>query len=92
MPEQQNIEYKQSWHDDYLKWVCGFAYAVGGNIFIGKDDNGNVVHLSDYKKLMDEIPNKIRNLMGITVEVNLFEENGNRVIEIVVLPILFPYR
>lgn len=19
MPEQQNIEYKQSWHDDYLK-------------------------------------------------------------------------
>ena len=27
MPEQQNIEYKQSWHDDYLKWVCGFAKA-----------------------------------------------------------------
>jgi len=25
MPEQQNIEYKQSWHDDYLKWGCGFA-------------------------------------------------------------------
>jgi len=24
MPEQQNIEYKQSWHDDYLKWVCDF--------------------------------------------------------------------
>ncbi|MCE2496391.1 MAG: putative DNA binding domain-containing protein [Flavobacteriales bacterium] len=90
MPEQQNIEYKQSWHDDYLKWVCGFANAVGGNIFIGKDDNGNVVHLSDYKKLMDEIPNKIRNLMGITVEVNLFEENGNRFIEIVVPPYSVP--
>ena len=38
MPEQQNIEYKQSWHDDYLKWVCGFANAQGGSIFIGKDD------------------------------------------------------
>ena len=25
MPESQNIEYKQSWHDDYLKWVYGFA-------------------------------------------------------------------
>jgi hypothetical protein len=25
MPEQQNIEYKQSWHDETLKWVCGFA-------------------------------------------------------------------
>ena len=30
MTEQQNIEYKQSWHDDYLKWICGFANAVGG--------------------------------------------------------------
>ena len=36
MPEQQNIEYKQSWHDDSLKWVCGFANAQGGVIFIGK--------------------------------------------------------
>jgi ATP-dependent DNA helicase RecG len=70
MSEHQNIEYKQSWHDDYLKWVCGFANAQGGTIFIGKDDYGNVLGISDYKKLMDEIPNKIRNSMGITVEVN----------------------
>lgn len=27
MPENQHIEYKQSWHDDHLKWVCGFANA-----------------------------------------------------------------
>lgn len=25
--ESQNIEYKQSSHDEYLKWVCGFANA-----------------------------------------------------------------
>jgi len=83
MPEQQNIEFKQSWHDDYLKWVCGFANAQGGAIFIGKDDNGKVVNVADYKKLMDDIPNKIRNAMGITVEVNLYEENGNHFIEII---------
>ncbi len=29
-PESQNIEFKRSWHDDYLKWVCGFANAQGG--------------------------------------------------------------
>ncbi len=52
MPEHQNIEFKQNWHDDYLKWVCGFANAQGGVIFIGKDDNGNVVNVADYKKLM----------------------------------------
>ena len=27
MPEQQTIEYKQSWYDDYLKWVYGSANA-----------------------------------------------------------------
>ena len=71
MPEQQNIEYKQSWHDDYLKWVCGFANAQGGVIFIGKDDDGKVVGISDYRKLMDEIPNQVKDLMGILVDVNL---------------------
>ncbi|MDD3687131.1 MAG: hypothetical protein PHE56_10245, partial [Bacteroidales bacterium] len=32
MPETQNIEYKSSWHDDYLDWACGFANAQGGKI------------------------------------------------------------
>ncbi|WP_010250532.1 ATP-binding protein [Myroides injenensis] len=90
MPEQQNIEYKSAWHDDYLKWVCGFANAQGGVIFIGKDDNGNVVGIEDYKKLMDDIPNKVRNAMGITVEVNLHEESGKYFIEIVTHPYSVP--
>lgn len=90
MPEQQNIEYKQSWHDDYLKWVCGFSNAQGGVIFIGKGDNGNVVGVADYKKLMDDIPNKIRNAMGITAEVNLHEEEGKYFIEIVTQPYSVP--
>lgn len=71
MPEQQNVEYKQSWHDDYLKWVCGFANAIGGVIYIGKDDKGRVVHLNDYAKLMEDIPHKIRNSMGIISDVHL---------------------
>ena len=28
--EDQNTEWKESWHDEYLKWVCGFANAQGG--------------------------------------------------------------
>jgi hypothetical protein len=27
MSESQHTEYKQSWHDDYLKWICAFANA-----------------------------------------------------------------
>ncbi len=37
MAESQNIEYKESWRDEYLKWVCGFANAQGGTIYVGID-------------------------------------------------------
>ncbi len=90
MPEQQNIEYKQNWHDDYLKWICGFANASGGIIYIGKDDNGNVVGIDDYKKLMDEIPNKVRDLMGMLVDVNLHNEKGAHYLEIIIQPYAVP--
>ena len=38
-PEQQNIEYKSSWHDDYLKWICGFANTQGGKIYIDNKEH-----------------------------------------------------
>ncbi|MDR2823974.1 MAG: putative DNA binding domain-containing protein [Prevotellaceae bacterium] len=84
MSESQNIEYKSSWHDDYLKWVCGFANAQGGKIYIGMNDAATVVGLPDQKTLMEEIPNKIKNLVGITAEVNLQHEGKLDYIEIVV--------
>jgi ATP-dependent DNA helicase RecG len=90
MPEQQNIEYKSSWHEEYLDWICGFANAQGGKIYIGKDDNGNVIGVAGYKDLMEKIPNKIKNLLGITAAVNLLQEDGKQYIEIVVTPYSVP--
>ncbi len=84
MPETQNIEYKQSWRDEYLKWICGFANANGGSIFIGKDDSGNVVGVTDAKRLLEEIPNKVRDILGILVDVNLHTTNQVDFIEIIV--------
>lgn len=86
MPESQNVEWKVSWRDEYLKWICGFANAKGGRIYIGKDDDGHVTGLPDYKKLMEDIPNKVLNHLGILCDVNLYEENGRHFIEIVVHP------
>ena len=83
-PESQNIEFKVSWRDEYLKWICGFANAHGGTIFIGKDDTGNVVDLKDSKKLLEEIPNKVRDTLGILVDVNLHQIDQAKYIEIVV--------
>lgn len=86
MPEDQNIEYKESWHDDYLKWICGFANSSGGTIFIGIDDDGNTVGVADSYHLMEAIPNKVRNQLGILVDVNRLEKDGLEVIEIVTSP------
>ncbi len=82
MSENQNIEYKTTWRDEYLKWICGFANAKGGTIYIGKDDNGNVVGITNAKKLLEDIPNKSRDILGVIVDVNLHTTPEGNFIEI----------
>ncbi|MBR1635691.1 MAG: putative DNA binding domain-containing protein [Lachnospiraceae bacterium] len=90
MAESQNIEYKESWRDEYLKWLCGFANAQGGTIYIGIDDAGNVVGVKDVKKLMEDIPNKIQSGLGIVADVNKHTKDGKDYLEIKVGPSSFP--
>ncbi len=73
---------KKLWRDEYLKWICGFANAQGGKIYIGTDDNGNVVGIQDSKKLLEDIPNKVRDVLGILVDVNLLTKDRKDYIEI----------
>lgn len=84
--ESQNVEYKQSWKDDYLKWICGFANAQGGAIYIGIDDNGRVVGVDCAKKLLEDIPNKVVNFMGIVADVDLLHKDGRDYIRVTVAP------
>ena len=86
LSESQNIEYKETWRDEYLKWICGFANAQGGRIYIGVNDDKKVIGLSNAKKLMEDIPNKIVNYLGVGEDVNLLTEDGKEYIEIVVSP------
>lgn len=90
MSESQNIEYKESWRDEYLKWVCGFANAAGGRIYIGVRDDGKIIGIPDSKRLIEDIPNKIKDTMGIIADVNLLKKNGLDYIEIIVNPCSYP--
>ena len=90
MAESQNIEYKESWRDEYLKWVCGFANAQGGTIYIGLNDDGNVVGVQNVKKLLEDIPNKIQSQLGIVTDVNKHTKGGKDYLEIRVEPSTFP--
>ena len=49
--ESQNIEFKEGWRDEYLKWICGFANAQGGSLYIGIRDNGSVCGVDNSKKV-----------------------------------------
>jgi ATP-dependent DNA helicase RecG len=82
MMENQNIEWKEYWQDEYLKSLCGFANAQGGLLEIGRNNKGEVVGIFDAKKLLEELPNKIRTTMGIIANVNLQTENGHEYITI----------
>lgn len=84
MEENQNTEWKESWHDEYLEWICGYANAYGGRLYIGKDDKGNVVGVQKSKKLMELIPSKITDTMGIVADVNLLHKGELEYIEIIV--------
>jgi len=86
MSETQNIEYKSVWRDEFLRWICGFANAQGGTLYIGKDDNGNVVGIKHAKKLLEDLPNKITTILGIVVDVNLHETEQGEYIKIIVEP------
>ena len=90
MPEHQTIEWKESWRDDYLEWICGYANAYGGKLYIGKNNNGDVIGISykDRKKLLEVIPNKITDTMGIVADVNLLYENNLQYIELLWISIL----
>src|SRR5437868_5701907 len=80
--ESQNIEYKESWRDEFLKTICGFANAQGGILFIGISDRGNILGVTNYAKLLEELPNKIASLLGLFVDVNLLQEGSKYYLEI----------
>lgn len=86
MPEHQTIEWKESWHDEYLEWICGYANAYGGTLYIGKNDKGDVVGLDKKKSkaMLESIPCKITDTMGIVADVNLLFEDSLEYIEIIV--------
>ena len=84
MLEKQNIEWKESWRNDYFEWISAFANTEGGKLFIGINDKGEVIGIDDYEKLLVNLPNQIRDLLGLICDVNHHSKDGLHYIEIIV--------
>ncbi|WP_152020819.1 ATP-binding protein [Aliarcobacter butzleri] len=81
--ESPNIEFKQSWRDEYIKWISAFGNTEGGKLYIGVDDDGEIKGIDNAKKLLEDIPNKVRDILGIMVDVNLLQDEDKEYIEII---------
>ncbi len=88
--ECQNIEYKSVWRDEYLAWICGYANAQGGELYIGISDDKQVVGIKDAEKLLESIPNKVTMTLGIVIEIDLHKEGDKEYISIHVDPTDMP--
>jgi ATP-dependent DNA helicase RecG len=69
----QNLQtdWKEKWNDDYLKWLSTYANADGDKLVIDINDDGAIEGISDVKKLLTEIPNKAKDIIGIVPQVIL---------------------
>lgn len=84
--ENQNKEFKQVWNDNCLKTICAFANTGGGKLYIGIDDEGKPVGLKDAARYLDDIPNKTKDILGITPDVTIKKKAGKDIIEVAVAP------
>ncbi|MCK5130546.1 MAG: putative DNA binding domain-containing protein [Candidatus Sabulitectum sp.] len=82
--ESENTEYKQLWRSDFLKVISAFANTQGGILHTGLDDGGKPVGVQNTKKMLEDIPNTIRNKLGIVPSIKLRKEEGKEVIDIAV--------
>ena len=69
--ENQNVEWKQVWRDEYLRWICAFANSTGGVLYVGINDDGKVVGVKNAKELVYDIPNKVKDYLGILVQTTI---------------------
>jgi len=64
--------------------ICGFANAQGGMLEIGRNDKGATIGLTDAAKLMEVLPNKIRNATGVLADVDIHDDGDKQYIVITV--------
>lgn len=88
--ENQNVEWKEVWRDEYLRWICSFANSTGGVLYIGVNDDGKVVGIKNAKQLVYDIPHKSKDYLGILVQATIKKKKNLEYVCIKVEPHPYP--
>ena len=84
MIESQTNEFKRIWQDDYLKTICAFANTQGGSLYLGVDDQGEVVGVDNLNELLETLPNKVNNRLGVLIDIKAHQQQGRSYLEMTV--------
>ena len=70
--ESEIIELKREYTTDIRKEIIAFANTNGGTIYVGVDDNGDIVGIDDCDALMLKIGNLVRDFSLSQILLHLF--------------------
>ena len=82
LKESQTVEFKQIWKDEYLKTICAFSNSDGGDFYIGICDDGSTCEVEDIERLVEMLPNKINNRLGVLVDLVTETMDGIEIIHL----------
>ncbi|MDR2814078.1 MAG: putative DNA binding domain-containing protein [Prevotellaceae bacterium] len=88
--ESQHIEWKECWRDDNLKTLSAFANTAGGKLYVGIRDDGSICGVDNSSKLLEDLPNKIINILGVQANVRTQESDDLKYVEIEVAKSPYP--
>ena len=79
MNESEHIEFKENYTENIYKEIISFLNTNSGTIYIGYDDNGNLVGLKNSKEIEEKISNGIKT--NIYPDARVFVSVSNDVFE-----------
>ena len=83
-PDPSHVERRSSWRDEHLECICGLANGRGGVLEIGREVRREAIGVTDLLRLADEIPDKVRSVLSIVVNVDVRSDRGRDYLRIVV--------
>lgn len=83
-PDPSHVERRSFWRDEHLDCICGLANGRGGVLEIGREARREAIGVTDLLRLADEIPDKVRSVLSIVVNVDVRSDCGRDYLRIVV--------
>jgi ATP-dependent DNA helicase RecG len=85
-PESETVEYKSSWHQDYLKSLAAFANTRGGTLRVGVRDDFTIVGWNGDARAQEDIVSRIVEILNVhPLRVEVEHHDGKPVLAITMI-------